>query len=119
MIIAEKTNLQIWCLCHIFFTKTFVRVTGLVFSSAKKWQKFTKEKNGRPKSYFSGPRKSKMWQTSLTSCCGGLRRGQRQIYVCVALHSFIYFNGQSEPAPTGTPRKTHGRWIANTFSVVF
>lgn len=48
----------------------------------------------------------------------GRGRGQRQIYVCVARHAFIYFNGQSEPGPTGTPRKTDGTWIANTFSVV-
>jgi hypothetical protein len=39
--------------------------TGLVFSVAKKWQKFTKEKNEWSKAYFSSPRKPKMWQTSL------------------------------------------------------
>ncbi len=54
---------------------------------------------------------------SLAAVDLGRGRGQRQIYVCVALHSFIYLC-QSEPGPTGTPRKTDGTWIANTFSVV-
>jgi hypothetical protein len=92
--------------------------TGIVFSVVKKWQKFTKEKNFKSL-FFRSKKIENVANLTASLAVVDLGRGQRQIYVCVALHSFIYFNGQSEPAPTGTPRKTDGTWIANTFSVVF
>jgi hypothetical protein len=62
----EKNSPNLVTLSH-FFTKTLcMSHTGLVFFVVKKWQKFTKEKNEWSKTYFSGPRKSKMWQTSLS-----------------------------------------------------
>jgi len=117
----EKKSPNLVTLSHIFHKNPLYESYWISFFCCEEVAKIYKRKKRMVKSLFFKSKKTENvanLTASLAVVDLGRGRGQRQIYVCVARHAFIYFNGQSEPGPTGTPRKTDGTWIANTFSVV-